>query len=233
MAFANITEARARVIDPTQEHSSSILYGSDNFFTVGTTFYTNASKSVLAPAGNYVVPTHYKSYYVTLGSDGRMTTQPLEIMTGSMDTSWVDDTINSGGVKIANYPWSYIGGGGTAMVLNTSSLLLTDTIWNTQTPEGGSYKVWQVDMGIYRSASLENINLSDMKGYEVKITCGNWINSGRTWQGQAAGPGFQNRTQTSAIVHLAADPNRVVTTGSLTYTFRPDYFIPYYNYEYT
>ena len=47
MGFANITEARARVIDPTQEHSSSILYGSDNFFTVGTTFYTNASKSVL------------------------------------------------------------------------------------------------------------------------------------------------------------------------------------------
>jgi hypothetical protein len=233
MAFANITEARARVIDPTQEHSSSILYGSDNFFTVGTTFYTNASKSVLAPAGNYVIPTHYKSYYVTLGSDGRMTTQPLEIMTGSMDTSWVDDTINSGGVKIANYPWSYINGGGTAMVLNTSSLLLTDTIWGTKEPDAGTYKAWQVDMGIYRSSSLENIDLSDMKGYEIKITCGNWQNSGRTWRGQPGVPGWKERTQTSAIVHLAADPNRVVTTGSLTYTFRPDYFIPSYNYEYS
>lgn len=232
MAFANITQARARVIDPTQEHSSSILYGNDNFFTVGTTFYTNASKSVLAPAGNYVIPTHYKSYYVTLGSDGRMTTQPLELMTGSMDTSWVDDTINSGGVKIANYPWSYINGGGTAMVLNTSSLLLTDTIWGTKEPEAGTYKVWQVDMGIYRRTALENIDLSDMKGYEIKITCGNWMDSGRTWRGQPGSPGFKERTQTSAIVHLAADPNRVVTTGSLTYTFRPDYFIPSYNYEY-
>lgn len=233
MAFANITEARARLIDPTQEHSSSILYGSDNFFTLGTIFYTNASKSVLAPAGNYVIPTHYKSYYVTLGSNGRMTTQPLEVMTGSMDTSWVDDTINSGGVKIANYPWSYINGGGTLMTLNTSSLLLTDTIWHTQAPEAGTYKAWQVDMGIYRSSSLENIDFSDMKGYEVKITCGNWQNSGRNWRGQPGVPGWKERTQTSAIVHIAADPNRVVTTGSLTYTFRPDYFIPSYNYEYS
>jgi hypothetical protein len=233
MAFANITEARARVIDPTQEHSSSILYGSDKFFTMGTTFYTNASKSVLASAGNYVIPTNYKSYYVTLGSNGRMTTEPLEVMTGSMDTSWVDDTIHSGGVKIANYPWSYINGGGTAMVLDTASLLLTDTIWYTQAPEAGTYKAWQVDMGIYRSSSLENIDLSDMKGYEIKITCGNWQNSGRLWRGQPGVPGFQERTQTSAIVHIAADPNRVVTTGSITYTFRPDYFIPSYNYEYS
>jgi hypothetical protein len=88
-------------------------------------------------------------------------------------------------------------------------------------------------MGIYRSASLENIDLSDMKGYEIKITCGNWQNSGRTWRGQAGVPGWKERTQTSAIVHIAADPNRVVTTGSLTYTFRPDYFIPSYNYEYS
>jgi len=233
MAFANITEARARVIDPTQEHSSSILYANDNFFTMGTIFYTNASKSVLAPAGNYVIPTNYKSYYVTLGSNGRMTTEPLEVMTGSMDTSWVDDTIHSGGVKIANYPWAYINGGGTAMVLDTASLLLTDTIWYTQTPEAGTYKAWQVDMNAYQSRSLENIDLSDMKGYEIKITCGNWLNSGRTWRGQPGVPGFQERTQTSAIVHIAADPNRVVTTGSLTYTFRPDYFIPSYNYEYT
>jgi len=233
MAFANITEARARVIDPTQEHSSSILYANDNFFTMGTIFYTNASKSVLAPAGNYVIPTNYKSYYVTLGSNGRMTTEPLEVMTGSMDTSWVDDTIHSGGVKIANYPWAYINGGGTAMVLDTASLLLTDTIWYTQTPEAGTYKAWQVDMNAYQSRSLENIDLSDMKGYEIKITCGNWLNSGRLWRGQPGVPGFQERTQTSAIVHIAADPNRVVTTGSLTYTFRPDYFIPSYNYEYT
>ena len=92
MAYSSYIQAKERITNPRLDNSGAILYASDNFFTLGTTFYTDVSKSVTASAGNYVIPTHFKTYYATIGSNGRFTTQPLELMTGRFDTNWADCT---------------------------------------------------------------------------------------------------------------------------------------------
>jgi hypothetical protein len=100
MAYSSYIQAKERITNPRLDNSGAILYASDNFFTLGTTFYTDVSKSITASAGNYVIPTHFKTYYATIGSNGRFTTQPLELMTGSFDTNWADCTGYSGSAKM-------------------------------------------------------------------------------------------------------------------------------------
>ena len=38
MAYSSYLQAKARVTNPRLDNSGSILYASDNFFTLGTTF---------------------------------------------------------------------------------------------------------------------------------------------------------------------------------------------------
>ena len=261
MAYSSYLQAKARVTNPRLDNSGSILYASDNFFTLGTTFYTDASKSVVAPAGNYVIPTHYKTYYATLGSNGRFTTQPLELMTGSFDYNWTDCTGYSGSSKMdltcsrfsyqidAFFPWC-----GMKLSLSESAagrIYLTDDYWDTTfvRPEAyGGFKAYIMDNGKYHSAggqpgnsnwvsrSLKSLDITDMKGYDLRVVNGEYhtgSNRSENLNTSDTSYGFTLGSTVQGTVHLAVDPNRVVTTGSLTYTFRPDYWYADENYEST
>ena len=264
MAYSSYIQAKERVTNPRLDNSSSILYASDNFFTLGTTFYTNASKSVLAPAGNYVIPTHYKTYYATIGSNGRFTTQPLELMTGSFDYNWVDSTgyAASGSTRMdltssywdgtESLPWVSL-----KLSLSQSAggrIYLSDDYWDTtvarfRSPFDGGFKSYLIENGKWHSAggssgpsdkgfvskSLKNLDITDMKGYDLRVLIGEYhTGSNRAFYSTDAPEyswGCAPGSITQGTVHLAADPDRVVTTGSLTYTFRADYWYANENYE--
>jgi hypothetical protein len=221
MAFSSITDARTKLLDPKTDVSSQTLYASNGLLDSTTVFYINSSRTTLASAGNYVIPTEFKSYYVTLGADSKIVGSKTELITTGTDTSWVDDRLmnysaDSGQLVSNNWFDNY--SGGTNYTLNTSSLLLTDTYWTSRpyTYE----KRWIIDQGILTSTAPTNIDLSDMKGYDL------FIRSGEYKEIKPNIMGFTDGLLMTAPIHLAADPNRVVTNGSLTYTFRPDYFIP-------
>jgi hypothetical protein len=69
MAFANATEARTAITDPNVSNGSVPLFGSNSLLNNTTIFYTNEGRTSLAPAGNYVVLSNFKSYFVTLGGN--------------------------------------------------------------------------------------------------------------------------------------------------------------------
>lgn len=218
MPFTSLEDARTKITDPRSEVDSVILYGSDNKLNTNTIFYTDAGKSLIAPAGNYVVATNYKSYYITLGNNGKMVSSPTEVMQGT-DTSWVDDLLHSryaenGRVK----NWLNGDGPGTDLVLS-NDLKLTDNAWYTRTYNNP--KRWIIENTTIQTTPIVNIDLSDMKGFDLRLVTGEWTTS-------AAGiPGFHgNGGATSAIIHLAPDPDRQDVIGNLKYFFRPDYWIP-------
>jgi hypothetical protein len=210
MPYTSLTQARESVTNPLVSNGSTILYGNSNNLNTGTTFYTDKAKTILAPAGNYVVATNYKTYYVTLGSNGMMTTSPQELMQGT-DTNWVDDLIKNGDANISNW----ISQGGTSLVLN--GMLLTDNAWTTRPYPGP--KAWIIDVGTISTSPITNIDLSDMKGYDLRLITGEYVNNSFV-----ANDSFVNTT--SAIIHLAPDPNRASVIGNMKYFFRPDYWIP-------
>ena len=73
MAFTSLSDARTKVTNPNQDVNSTILYANNALMDSTTTFYTNAENTILAPAGNYVIPTsQFKSYYVILNSSGKI-----------------------------------------------------------------------------------------------------------------------------------------------------------------
>lgn len=210
MSFSSLSQARSSVTDPTVDNGSIILYGNSNNLNTSTTFYSNSGKTILAPAGNYVVTTNYKSYYITLGSNGMMTGAAQELMQGT-DTTWVDDQLKNGSGEVSN--WGPIGG--TSMVLNGA--VLTDDAWTTR-PYNGP-KAWIIDVGTKTTSPLVNIDLSAMKGYDLRVISGEYINDAFVGDNT-------NLNTISAIVHLAPDPNRAHTVGNMKYFFRPDYWIP-------
>lgn len=234
MAYTSVADARTKLMDPSKEHESVILYGSDNTLSSTTTFYTDAAKTLIAPAGNYVIPTNYKSYYITLNSNGKMIGSPQELSSSLYDTNWVDDSVYQNEFKVSNTNYAGDGShGGTEYILNTSSLTLTDNLFTSRPPASGQYKLWSVNGGIKQTANLTNIDLSDMKGYDLQIISGDWQTTGREYQGHPTSEGYSTTTltQTTAVVHLADDPNRVTITGSLVYTFKPDYFVSSASYD--
>ena len=68
MPYSSLLDAQSKLLNVYNDHSSSILYGTNNRLDSTTIFYTDANLTFLAPAGNYVIPTNFKSYYVTLDS---------------------------------------------------------------------------------------------------------------------------------------------------------------------
>lgn len=228
MSFTSLEDARNKVTNPELDESSVILYASNGLLDSTTIFYTNQEMTTLAPAGNYVVPSpQFKSYYVTLGSDGKIVGTKQDLLLSTTDTSWVDDYIMQyiQGVQV---PSDYYGNfvGGTA--INISNDYITDLYWFDR-PYAHTKK-WQIDYGVIHETPMTNINLQDMRGYDLKITTGEWY--GNTWPNGDFLPGFTANNFTNPIVHLAAEPNRVVSVGSLNYYFRPDYFYPKANVEY-
>lgn len=229
MPFTSLEDARNKVTNPELDEDSVILYANNGALDSSTIFYTDEQLTTLATAGNYVIPSpQFKSYYVTLGNDGKIVGSKQNLLLSTTDVSWVDDSIMQyiQGFQIpsSNFGnWDY----GTLMSINSSNLL-TDSLWSS-VPEG-QIKKWQIDYGPYRTDALTNIDLSDMKGYDLKITIGRWY--GNTWPNGDFLPGFQGGNFTTPIVHIAADPNQATTIGNLNYYFRPDYFFPKPNVEY-
>jgi hypothetical protein len=210
MSFSSLSQARSSVTDPTVDNGSTILYGNSNNLNTSTTFYTNTGRTVLAPAGNYVVATNYKSYYITIGGNGMMTGAAQELMQGT-DTNWVDDELKNGDGQVDN--WANIGG----TSLSLSGTTLTDAVW-TSRPYGGP-KAWIIDVGTITTNPITNIDLSAMKGYDLRLITGEYTANKFVGTGQFL-------YTTSAIIHLAPDPNRQHTIGNMKYFFRPDYWIP-------
>ena len=211
MPFANATEARTAITDPNVSNGSVPLFGNNSLLNNTTVFYTNEARTSLAPAGNYVVITNFKSYFITLGGNGMMTTTPVEIMQGT-DTSWVEDRIWQGNTLVANTGSV----GGTSMVLSGTSL--TDNFW-TSRPYPSGQKRWVVNNGVVNSTPLTNIDLSDMAGFDMIIYTGEWGNNG-------FGTGFTRHNYISAFVHLAPPAGRTGVDGNKFYYFKPDYWIP-------
>jgi hypothetical protein len=260
MGYTSYLQAKERVTSPNLDNSGSILYASDNFFTLGTIFYTDISKSVLAPAGNYVIPTNFKTYYATLGSNGRFTTQPLELMTGSFDTNWTDCTGYSGSAKMDLTNSRADGSGGyfqwCGMKLSLSEsvegrIYVTDDYWDTTfvRPDAfGGFKSFVIENGKLQSAggggngnnsfisrSFKSIDITDMKGYDLRVINGEYHTGSNKNENLGSTPdtsyGYTLGSVVQGVIHLADDPNRVVTTGSLIYTFKPDYWYANENYE--
>lgn len=212
MAFSSLSDARTKVTNPFTDNDSVILYGANSSLDTSNTFYTNSAKTNLAPAGNYVIPTNYKTYYVTIGSNGQMTGAPTELMQGT-DESWVEDRLKDGDTNLVS---NQLGVGGTSLSLD-ANLLLTDSVWVSR-PYSGP-KAWIIDTGTISTSPITNIDLSAMKGYDLRLITGEYV-GGKFVSGDAG------VNTTSAIIHIAPDPNRVDVAGNKRYFFRPDYWIP-------
>ena len=212
MAYSSISDARTKLLNPLTDHSSQILYGSNGNTDLTTIFYTDEAKTILASSGNYVLVTNFKTYYITIGNDGKMTGTPTELMQGA-DTSWVEDRLKDGDTNLVS---NQLNVGGTSLSLD-ANLLLTDGVWSSR-PYTNS-KAWIIDTGTISTSPITNIDLSAMKGYDLRLITGEYTG------GKFIGDGSGLNT-TSAIIHLAPDENRVDTIGNKKYYFRPDYWIP-------
>ena len=215
MAFSSITDARSKILDTTVDVDSQILYANNNLLDSSTIFYTNVEKTNLAPAGNYVIPTQFKSYYVTLNGDGKIVGSKIELVESGNDTSWADGTImnfstDSGSQKSNDLDITYS--------LDPATNIISDSTWDAS-------RRWVIENGVISSSALTNINLSDMKGYDLVIRNGVW--------GTVFGiTGFVDGNLLSSTIHIAADPNRITNAGNVYYYFRPDYMIPKTEQEY-
>jgi len=114
MSFTSLEDARNKVTNPELDESSVILYASNGALDSTTIFYTDEELTTLATAGNYVIPSpQFKSYYVTLGSDGKIVGSKQNLLLSTTDTSWVDDYIMQyiQGVQVpSDYYGNFIGG---------------------------------------------------------------------------------------------------------------------------
>jgi hypothetical protein len=228
MAFSSISDARTKLSNPETAEDSQILYANNNLLDSTTIFYTNTAKTILASAGNYVIPTQYKTYYVTLGSDGKISGSKTELIEASADSSWVDDYIAeySSGSFIPNDNFSS-GNVGTNLSINATTYLVTDAYWSSRSYAHS--KKWVIDQGEIVSTALTNIDVSAMKGYDLRLMTGEWY---QNTQGGSTTAGFLSGNTISAIIHIKQDINRVLISDKVNYYFRPDYFIPLYSAEY-
>jgi hypothetical protein len=209
MAFSSISDARTKLGSTTTDVDSQILYANNNLLDSTTIFYTNEAKTILASAGNYVIPTQFKSYYVTLGSDGKIVGSKTELVNAGMDASFVDGSIMNFSADSGEQKTNDLD---ITLSLNPSTNLLTDTTWDAS-------RRWLIENGTISTSAITNINLSDMKGYDLVLRSGVW--------GTVFGvDGFVDGYLLSSTIHIAADPNRTLTVGKVNYYFRPDYLIP-------
>lgn len=212
MAFSNVTDARTKLTNPYTDVSSQILYANNDLLNSTTIFYTNSAKTILASAGNYVVVTNYKTYFVTLGSDGKIVGSKAEVMPSGSDTTWVEDRLKDGDGLISNQ----LNIGGTSLSIS-NDFKLTDAVWSSR-PYTGS-KAWIIEHGILNTSAITNIDLSDMRGYDLRLITGEYVSN------KFVGETYPSHT-TSAIIHLESNSSRLDIQGNKKYFFRPDYWVP-------
>jgi len=212
MAFSNASDARTKLTNPYTDNSSEILYANNDLLDSTTIFYKNSAKTILASAGNYVVVTNYKTYFITLGSDAKITGTKSEVMPSGSDSTWVEDRLKNGDALISNQ----LSVGGTSLSIS-GDFKLTDAVWSSR-PYSGS-KAWMIEHGDLNTTAITNIDLSDMRGYDLRLITGEYTSS------KFVGTGYPSNT-TSAIIHLESNPSRSDIIGNKKYFFRPDYWIP-------
>ena len=212
MAFSSVTDARTKLTDPYTDVSSEILYANNDLLNSTTIFYKNSAKTILASAGNYVVVTNYKTYYVTLGSDGKIVGSKAEVMPSGSDTTWIEDRLKDGDGLISNQ----LSVGGTSLNIS-GDFKITDAVWSSR-PYTGS-KAWIIEHGTLNTSAITNIDLSDMRGYDLRLITGEYVSN------SFVGDTYPSHT-TSAIIHLESNPSRLDIQGNKKYFFRPDYWIP-------
>ena len=211
MAFSSVTDARTKLINPYTDVDSEILYANNDLLNSTTIFYKNSAKTILASAGNYVVVTNFKTYYVTLGSDGKIVGTKSEVMPTGSDITWVEDRLKNGDGLISNQ----LSVGGTSLSIS-SDFKLTDAVWSSR-PYTGS-KAWMIEHGTLNTSAITNIDLSDMRGYDLRLITGEYIS------GKFIGDTYPANT-TSAIIHLESNPANADIVWNKKYFFLHYYWI--------
>jgi DUF971 family protein len=207
MAYSSKADAVAKLIQPKTDHNGLNLYPNNLLFDSTTIFYSNSAKTILATAGNYVFATNYNSLYVTLGSDGKIIGTVSNLNADSSDTTWIDDRIYDNGNLVSNQ----CNIGGTSLSITNN--VITDAVWFTR--QYTNSKAWIINNGILNTSDLVNINVSDMKGYDLMIYTGEYVNYN-----------WIDNNVIQAFCHIKAEANRQTIFGNKIYFFKPDYWIP-------
>ena len=207
MTYISKADAVTKLTASKQDHSCTNLYSNNLLFNSTTIFYTDSAKTITAPAGNYVIPTNHNSIFMTLDSAGKIVGSISHTDGQTLDTNWVDDRIYSSGVLVSNQGSI----GGTNLTISGNSI--TDNVW-TSRPYTYAKK-WQINNGSLNSTPLTNIDLTDMKGYDLMIYTGEYNNC--RWV---------DNNWVQAFCHIKADTNRQSIFGNKIYYFKPDYWIP-------
>lgn len=202
MPYSNVTDAITKLKSATTDNASFKLYLNNTLLDSTTIFYQNEARTILAPAGNYVLPTNYRSIYVTIGNDGKIIGNPVAIAPNLNDVSWAESSIWKGNTKTSSELANF--------VLDTN-LNLTDTFIY----EVLDYK-WCIDNGPTFAGKINNLNLSDMKGFDLTF-----------YYGRTQSTYFMPGLYAQFAVHIAADPNRqtIFDNGKKIYYFGLDYFV--------
>jgi len=207
MAFSSVSDARTKLINPETNEDSIVLYANNNLLDNTTIFYTNPGLTSLAPSGNYVIPEpQFRSYYVSLGNDGKIvSSSKQELILSGADTSWVDDYVvdYDTGIFIPNDDFD-AGRIGTSLSINGSNLV-TDAYWSTRSYAHA--KKWIIDQGTFNTTALTNIDVSAMKGYDLRLMTGEWYQNNI---GGSISDGFVGGNFISAVIHVAEEDRKSV-----------------------
>jgi len=207
MAYSSKADAVAKLIEVKTDHNGLNLFPTNLLFDSTTIFYSNSSKTILAMAGNYVFATNYNSLYVTIGSDGKIIGTVSNTNADLSDTTWIDDRIYENENLVSNQGSI----GGTSLSITNN--VITDAVWSTR--QYTNPKRWIINNGSLNTSDLTNINVSDMKGYDLMIHTGEYVNFG-----------WVNWNVIQAFAHIKAEANRQTIFGNKVYFFKPDYWIP-------
>lgn len=201
MPYSSVSDAITKLKSSTTDNASFKLYLNNTLLDSTTIFYQNEARTILAPAGNYVLPTNYRSIYVTIGNDGKIVGTPVALSPNLNDVSWTDSKLWKGNTKTDSW---------LAELTLDNNLVINDTF---------VYEVpfaWAIDNGPTTLGKITNVNLSDMKGFDLTLYTGRYDTN--RWM-----PSFYCQ----CTIHLAADPNRqtIFDNGKKIYYFGLDYFV--------
>lgn len=209
MAYLSKSDAINKLTNGFLDNDSFALYYSDNNHNLSTIYYTNSAKTTLLPAGNYCLPTNYRTLYITVGSNGKLTQLPELLFATEPDSTFVDDTIFS---QVSN---SRERGWGEDCSMN--GFLLTDTKATTPNPFQ-SNKQWVLNSSNYSTSAISNLDLSDMRGYDLMFYVG----------GYGSYNNFNDPFASTFFVHVQQNLYKptIITDGIHTkiYFFRQDYW---------
>jgi hypothetical protein len=209
MTYISKADAITKLTSGLIQNDSYSIYTSDNNLDLNTIFYTNSAKTTLLPQGNYVLPTNYRSLWIPIGSNGKLTTYPSYLITTDSDLSWVNDTIYSRQTQTR-----YKHGRTDTVLVNN---LLTDNAWYNQS-FGQSTKQWVCGMGPRSTTPVTNLDLSDMAGFDLLFYSGPYSTYNE----------FMNNFGSTYFVHMKQDINKSTISTQNTvrkiYFFKPDYW---------